>query len=364
MDRKIRRRHAFAALRALAAVVPGMVFAAGAEAAVVISSDATQDMTCSAGVCAPTAKKAVLNVGDLETMLGSGSVTITTTGSDVQASDVQVKSALGWIGDNALSLVAKRSVEIDQAMTVEDQGGLAIETGAKGLFSFGKKGSVTFSDLASQLTINGGTYVLVGNIKTLASDIASNPAANFALANDFDASGDGTYFGPPIRTLLTGAFEGLGHKIFNLSIADGAAELDSSLYDGLFAGLGAEGSLNGTIENVGLITANVAGPKKYTHVYIGSLVGRNWGTIRSSYSTGEVKNAAKSYAGGLVGINYGTVANSHSDSKVLGGHFLAGGLVASNEGTISDSYSTGNITVRGAVGMRAMPAAWSPSTMR
>jgi hypothetical protein len=123
MDRKIRRRHAFAALRALAAVVPGMVFAAGAEAAVVISSDATQDMTCSAGVCAPTAKKAVLNVGDLETMLGSGSVTITTTGSDVQASDVQVKSALGWIGDNALSLVAKRSVEIDQAMTVEDQGG-------------------------------------------------------------------------------------------------------------------------------------------------------------------------------------------------------------------------------------------------
>jgi hypothetical protein len=40
--------------------------ATAARADVTISSDPTQDMSCSDGVCQPTASDAVLNVGDLE----------------------------------------------------------------------------------------------------------------------------------------------------------------------------------------------------------------------------------------------------------------------------------------------------------
>ena len=49
---------------------------ASASADVTISAAATQNMTCTAGVCAPTASDAVLNVTDLENMLASGNVTV------------------------------------------------------------------------------------------------------------------------------------------------------------------------------------------------------------------------------------------------------------------------------------------------
>jgi hypothetical protein len=56
---------------ASAAIIGG---ATAAWADVTISSDATQNMSCSGGVCQPTASDAVLNVGDLETLLAAGNV--------------------------------------------------------------------------------------------------------------------------------------------------------------------------------------------------------------------------------------------------------------------------------------------------
>ncbi|HEX3943617.1 MAG TPA: hypothetical protein VHW69_05970 [Rhizomicrobium sp.] len=41
-----------------------------------ISNKPTQNMSCSAGVCTATAKKATLNVTDLTNMLASGDVTV------------------------------------------------------------------------------------------------------------------------------------------------------------------------------------------------------------------------------------------------------------------------------------------------
>ena len=80
--------------------------APGAHADVVISTAATQNMTCSAGVCAPTAASAVLNVGDLETMLASGGVVVTTTGLGVQADNIMIAAPFTWSSSNALALDA------------------------------------------------------------------------------------------------------------------------------------------------------------------------------------------------------------------------------------------------------------------
>ena len=62
-----------------------------AHASVVVSTKPTQNMSCVSGVCAPTAKDAVLNVADLTTMLSGGDVTIQSASI---APDIIVKAAL------------------------------------------------------------------------------------------------------------------------------------------------------------------------------------------------------------------------------------------------------------------------------
>jgi len=310
--------------------------AASAHASVTISSAATTNMTCSGGVCAPTAKNAVLNVGDLETLLASGNVTVTTTGTGVQASDIDIKSALGWSSAGALSLLAKKSIEIASPVSITGLSGLTVTTGTKGTFSFGKKGSVTFSNLSSKLIINGGTYTLVGDIQTLASDIAANPNGDFALAGNYDASGWGG--STPIPTIFNGTFEGLGNTISNLDIAR-AALVNGFYYQALFAVLGA----TGTVADIGLVNVSVTTSVK--NVGAATLVGVSSGTIMFCYASGVVVSKKEGGPGGLVGGNSGTIANSYAAVTVTGGKgrngLPTGGLVAENSGNIVKSYATG-----------------------
>ncbi|HEX4078445.1 MAG TPA: hypothetical protein VHX61_06185, partial [Rhizomicrobium sp.] len=141
-----------------------------AQADVVVSSAATQDMSCSNGVCAPTATDAVLNVSDLETMLASGNVEVTTTGSGkVQANNIDVDAALSWSTANMLSLDAFNAITVNRKISVAGLGGLTLNTPNNTLLSFEKKGHVVFQNLSSLLTIGGTAYTLVGDIKSLAS---------------------------------------------------------------------------------------------------------------------------------------------------------------------------------------------------
>src|SRR6202035_187107 len=154
LGKMISKHVAFAALAAIAVSTP-------ANAAVTISFAATQNMNCSNGVCAPTAANAVLNVSDLESLLASRSVTVTTTGSGVQAKDIHIAAALTWKAANALSLDAYDSLEVDQAVSVAGLGGLSVTInngGRGGIFLFGSNGRVVFSFLSSSLTINGASY--------------------------------------------------------------------------------------------------------------------------------------------------------------------------------------------------------------
>jgi len=313
--------------------------ASSAHAAVTISAAATANVTCSGGICAPTAKNAVLNVGDLETLLAAGSVTVTTTGTGVQASNIDIKAALSWSSAGTLSLLAKKSVAVDSPVSIVGLSGLTIGTGGKnGTFSFGKKGNVTFANLSSNLSINDLGYILVDTIQTLASDIASNPSGGFALATNYDASQDGTYPSSPIPTVFTGAFEGLGNTISNLRIA-GFTNVGGFEFTGLFAEIGAKA----TLENIGLVDANIAAPKKGKLPSVGSLAARSSGTIMFSHASGAVAGVKESFIGGLVGWNDGTIANSYAAVAVSGKKSDDGGLVGYNTGSVSKSYATGAI---------------------
>ena len=92
----------------VASIAVVLCMAPAAHAAVTISSAATSNMSCTGGVCSPTAKNAVLNVGDLTTMLASGSVSVNTgTGSlPAQVEDIIVAATFNWGSANALTLDA------------------------------------------------------------------------------------------------------------------------------------------------------------------------------------------------------------------------------------------------------------------
>ena len=217
---------------------------------VTILTAQTANMSCSGGVCAPTAASAVLNVTDLENMLASGAVEVTTTGSGVQADNIDVTGGLAWSNTSALALDAYKSVAVGAVISVTGAGGLSIHTGdgGKGAFKLGTGGEITFADLSSALVINRVSFTLENTIQSLAAAIANNSKGNYALASNYDASQDGIYAHPPIPTTFAGTFDGLGNSISNFSIADTTDE-----YVGLFAQV----SELGVIRNVGLANSTV-----------------------------------------------------------------------------------------------------------
>jgi CubicO group peptidase (beta-lactamase class C family) len=204
--------------RACAIVLPALLAAcAAAHADVDISTAATVNMTCSDGVCAPTARHAVLNVTDLENLLASGNVTVTTTGSGVQAGNLDVNAAVSWAGSNALALDAHQSITVGQPVVIGGLGGLSLTTndgGKDGLLLFLGKGNVSFTNPASSLVIDGNTYALISTLPALAAAIAANPSGAYALANSYDASQDGTYSNAPIPTGFYRELQWIGQSDF------------------------------------------------------------------------------------------------------------------------------------------------------
>src|SRR5436305_12904727 len=163
------------------------------RAAVVISSDATKNFTCSAGVCTPTTAKAVLNVTQLTNMLVDENVTI---GTSAKAADIRVEAPFSWTSAHSLTLDAVDNIVVNHRMSDAGAGALTLTynaTGGGGTLSFSNKGSIGFLGTANPLTINGKNYLLAADIQSLAQLIARNPAGNFALARSYDAKQEGRY---------------------------------------------------------------------------------------------------------------------------------------------------------------------------
>ena len=310
-----------------------------AEADLRISTKATSNVSCSNGTCSATAKNAVLNVGDLTSLLGSGDVKVA---AGTGAEDIRADSSFGWSNANVLTLDAARSVMINHAIKVEGSGGLTIITndgGIDGLLSFGASGRVSFANLGSTLVVNQQTYTLEGKISTLAADIAKNPGGSFALANNYDAAGDGIYGAPPVATTFMGTFEGLGNTVSNLSIND-----PNGTNIGFFADVGD----GGTLADIRVANATVVGKSSAAAAPTGTLVGLNEGTIMGATATGSVSGSAQNYAyvGGLAGQNTGSIAYSHSAASVTAGDSgVPGGLVGNAEsGIIFASSASGTVS--------------------
>ena len=125
-----------------------------------------------------------------------------------------------------------------------------------------------------------------------------------------------------------GTFDGNGYTIANLMINRGSTR---------FVGLFGYTRTAAEIANLGLLDVDVSGQSR-----VGSLVGRNDGTITNSYAIGTVSGRFE--IGGLVGENDGgSITNSHAMGTVSG-RFNIGGLVGENDGgSITNSYAIAEV---------------------
>src|ERR1041385_4628979 len=95
------------------------------QAAVNISSGPTKNMSCSGGVCTPTAKDATLNADHLAHLLKASDMTVLTGSGAVT---IVVTSALTWANASRLTLDANYNVSIKAPVTVAGPGALTIVT--------------------------------------------------------------------------------------------------------------------------------------------------------------------------------------------------------------------------------------------
>ena len=238
-------------------------------------------------------------------------------------------------GTGTLTLDSADNIYVREPILIDSGGNLSLTSGdgGSGHLVF-QGGNASFADLASALTIDGAAYTLVNDIATLATDIAGNAGGNYALANPYDASGDGTYAHSPIPTTFTGNFEGLGNTIGNLTINSADTNV------GFFADIGS----GGLVENLDLLNLSVTGTGH--NASVGGMAGFNQGTMLASYAAGSVDGSRGNGAsvGGYVGYNSGVIDGSGFSGNVSGD--IAGGFIGfqDSSGSILDSYSLGTVT--------------------
>jgi hypothetical protein len=170
-------------------------------------------------------------------------------------------------------------------------------------------------------------YIKLGN------NITINDTANWKSWNENNQPANTWAAIGNSSTAFQGTFDGGGYVISGVYINFTGG--DNYQAQGLF------GQVYGTIKNLGVKAFYIKGRK-----HVGGLVGySNYGTISSSYATGNV--VGEGYVGGLVGQNGGgTISNSYATGNVVGEEYV-GGLAGYNYGTISNSYATGNVVGTG-----------------
>ena len=178
---------------------------------------------------------------------------------------------------------------------------------------------------------------IITNVSELQA-MNENLTAWYVLDNDINASDTKNWNSGkgfiPIGNYSTendkfqGHFDGKGYKITDLYIN----RPDVKNCTGFFAYVDTKSK----IRNVGLVNVDVNGFQD-----VGSLVGKNYGTITNSYSTGIVNGSEN--VGGFASLNNGVIINCYSTTTINGSSGV-GGFVAQNNGPITNSYFAGKVS--------------------
>lgn len=214
------------------------------------------------------------------------------------------------------------------------------------------------------------SYVSGGTIKSLTVTSTGVNASAYNNVGVLIGYATGAIFIKNVVVTLTGTVTGAQYvgafagnlntsadTIITGSRVTGGSVTASADYVGGFAGQIAAGSIQKSYS-----TVPVTSTYDNASAYVGGFLGKNAGTISSSYSTGTVTNATSNGGriGGLAGHNSGTINYvSYATGTVTASSSSAdvGGLVGYNSGTMTQSFSNNSVTggsnVGGLVGTHA-----------
>lgn len=327
-------------------------------------------------------------------LASNGTVTIqSASGASGTDGNIYVNDGIGWGSGSTLTLEADNNIIVNGRLNVSGTGGLVFNYG-QGQSASGNtsayivRGEVNLAPTSSFETKQGvdgvaANYTVITSAAGLQAigDAGNlgNPGRRYVLGSDIDLSSITNFapivnvsgrFQPEGRNVFSGVFDGLGHRVSNLTINRPADEdvglfgflggnsmirnftlVGGSVTGGYTVGAAAGmvvaagfGRARASIENVGAEGVSVIAINDTA----GGLVGRNQGFVGGSYATGNVaSNGASGFnatAGGLVGINQGTIVNSYASGSVSG-VTDAGGLVGLQmAGSVSNAYATGAVS--------------------
>jgi hypothetical protein len=84
--------------------------------------------------------------------------------------------------------------------------------------------------------------------------------------------------------------------------------------------------------------------------YVGSIAGRNMGTIDNVHNYASITSIDGNDIGGIVGYNEGTITKATNQGLVDMNGTYAGGITGQNSGTITDAYNLANVSGNTAIG--------------
>ncbi|SEM62677.1 The GLUG motif-containing protein [Paenibacillus sp. OV219] len=244
-------------------------------------------------------REAITAVEDGDTALVEGSQYTIETGKITIAAGVLAQ------GDHTITVTATGydDVQVDQSVNLKYAGA----------------GAGTLSDpyqIATADQLNQVRYFLGASFK-LTATIDLSTYTNWEPVGNNDAR-------------FEGSLDGNGFQIINLHINRSAIQ-----YQGLVGVVGSSGKLT----NMQLRDVSIQADE----AFIGSLAGRNYGTISNSSVTGTGTVHGGNFVGGLVGWNEGTFTSSYATVYVSTAGAYSGGLAGYSKGTVSNSYATGNV---------------------
>lgn len=363
---------------------------------VTVADTATSGGTWSGNTFTPNAANAVVSRAEVLARLGSGEVTIQSTGSDA----ITLATSLAW-NANTLTLKSGGDIQFNASQSLTASAGLVLEWGQSGLDVDSDYGYFLADGVKIDLTDNTGfktrrgsngaliNYTIITRVGT-DLDGGYDPnglqwsGVNAALGADIDADVTGAWntgrgFVPGFRA----RFAGLGHSIDGLwmrameaHVPDAAqrstrgglfttvdyvqdlrlTNLNVEVEDGNRVG-GVAGVLTGRMRNVH-VSGQVTVSNTAQNTSIGGLVGHTWGRITDSSSAATVMADRARDVGGLTGTLQAqsgytaTIERSRNTGAVTGSTYvggLAGRVTAANylvntKARIVASHNTGTVT--------------------
>ncbi len=273
------------------------------------------------GIFAPGATTSTINNGTLQTQLGAGNVTISTTSIYVAVGDITVNAPVTWNNSNSLTLQANNNITVNQPITNNGNGAIALN--ASNAIS-----------VNANLSTDGGNITLTsgGDINSSASTLKSSLPSAEAGAITLSTSGGNITTGNLNSNGI--GFIGTGGSI-TLSVTGGTGFINTS-----GGTLDSRYSVGGTGGAIALST--VGGNITTGNLNSGTGVGTGGNiTLSIAGGNGDINTSAGSLNSASSSVDSGAIALSTAGGNITTANLISYSPNTGNGGNITISVTGG-----------------------